>query len=395
MGVKNELERALFLKDSLDKPGLAVKTKVRLSKLHYDVGELEKSRAYAYQALEDAKTYQLTDYVLQAIQQLASSEPEKQSEHFQEYIRLNDSLIDVERMQRDKFARIEYETEQLEKDNIQVKLDNQKLANRNIIIGSAGFFGLMLLGFAYYNYRKKAQRKLLQLQQQEQATKEEILDLIMHQKQAVAKAKTEEQNRIAKDLHDDISGTLSGLNLQLHVFGKKYIKEGKEIFEKYTHQIKDTQERVREISHELSQEKRFDKMDFGLAIQGLFQPLKEQDFKTEITYSEGFSWEKIATKIKLESFRIIQEGIANSLRYAEASEVNLNFNIQNNTYSFELSDNGVGFDKSSTKAKGIGLKNMQKRADYLQARLSIVSAVNQGTKISFEAPIPKVEKSFL
>ena len=395
IGVKKELERALFLKDSLNTPGLTVKTKYRLAKLHYDNGELEKSTAYAYKALNTAKTHSQTSYVLQSIQQLALSEPENQAAHFQEYIRLNDSIIDAERVQRDKFARIEFETEQLEKDNILVKLDNQKLVNRNIIIASAGLFSLMLLGFAYYNYRKKAQRKLLLLQQQEQATKEEILDLIMHQKQAVAKAKTEEQNRIAKDLHDDISGTLSSLNLQLHVFGKKHIpEEGKALFEKYTNQIKDTQQRVREISHELSQEKRFEKMDFGLAIQGLLQPLMDQGTQVNIDYNSTFDWSHVGLPVKLESFRILQEAITNISKYAKASEVNLNFSIENEVYCFALSDNGIGFDTSSNKAKGIGLKNMQKRSARLKGKLTIFSKPNKGTSIKFEVELPKVEKSF-
>jgi len=395
LGVKKELEHALFLKDSLNKPGLTVKTKYRLAKLHYDSGELEKSKEYAYKALNTAKTHNQTSYVLQSIQQLALSEPEKQAEHFQEYIRLNDSIINAERVQRDKFARIEYETEQLEKDNIQAKLDNQKLANRNIIIASAGLFSLMLLGFAYYNYRKKAQRKLFLLEQQEQETKAEILDLIMHQKQAVAKAKTEEQNRIAKDLHDDISGTLSSLNLQLHVFGKKHIpEEGKALFEKYTNQIKDTKHRVREISHELSQDKRFEKMDFDLAIQGLIKTLKDIGIQAKVKYNTAFNWTKVSLPIKLESFRILQEGITNISKYAEASEVNLHFLIENNTYSFELSDNGIGFDTSSHKSRGIGLKNMQKRAKEINANLEIKSQANQGTKIKLSVALPKVEKSF-
>ncbi len=395
IGVKKELERALFLKDSLNKPGLTVKTKYRLAKLHYDSGELEKSKEYAYKALTTAKTHSQTSYVLLAIQQLALSEPEKQAEHFQEYIRLNDSIINAERVQRDKFARIEYETEQLEKDNIQAKLDNQKLANRNIIIASASMFILLLLGFVYYNYRKKAQRKLFLLEQQEQETKAEILDLIMHQKQAVAKAKTEEQNRIAKDLHDDISGTLSSLNLQLHVFGKKHIpEEGKALFEKYTNQIKDTQQRVREISHELSQEKRFEKMDFGLAIQGLLQPLIDQGTQVNIDYNTTFDWSHVSLPVKLESFRILQEAITNISKYAKASEVNLNFSIENAVYCFALSDNGIGFDASSNKAKGIGLTNMQKRSARLKGKLTIFSKPNEGTSIKFEVELPKVEKSF-
>lgn len=394
IGVKKELERALFLKDSLNTPGLTVKTKYRLAKLHYDNGELEKSKAYAYEALITAKTYSQTSYVLQSIQQLALSEPEKQATHFQEYIRLNDSIIEAERIQRNKFARIEYETEQLEKDNILVKLDNQKLANRNIIIASAGLFSLLLFGFVYYNYRKKAQRKLLLLQQQEQATKEEILDLIIQQKYELSLAKSNEQQRISRDLHDDVSGKLSSINLNLFSFKRKVLKDHYPLFDKNLIELQALQKRVREISHDLNQEQHFENTDFGLAVKGVLENLKEQEIDVEYSNSKSFKWNEIPTKVKLQLFRVLQEATANILKHAQATQVTFMADRNEDSAILILKDNGIGFNPAST-TKGMGLQNMQKRMHQVGSKLSITSQKEKGTEIRIHIKIEATVDKFL
>ncbi|WP_315814769.1 ATP-binding protein [Paraflavitalea speifideaquila] len=50
-----------------------------------------------------------------------------------------------------------------------------------------------------------------------------------------------------------------------------------------------------------------------------------------------------------------------------------------------LEDNGKGFDpKITTRAKGIGLSNVKSRVDYLNGKMDIASAINEGTTINIE-----------
>jgi len=206
--VKQDLERALFLKDSLEEPAIAIQTRLRLAEWHFKQKELAMSKLYAQQAYEDAQGHNIINEELQALEWLAKSDPKKQTAYFEEYIHIKDSLIAQERTTRNKFARIEYETQEVEKQNALTQLENEKLVRENIQIAAGSTILVLIIGFVYMNYRKKAREKVLVARQSEQKTKEEIMDLILDQQQELAQVKHQEQNRIAKDLHDDVSGNL-------------------------------------------------------------------------------------------------------------------------------------------------------------------------------------------
>jgi signal transduction histidine kinase len=228
-------------------------------------------------------------------------------------------------------------------------------------------------------------------QQSEKQIQEEIMDMMLHQEQSLAQAKVDEQNRISRDLHDEVSGQLSALNLQMHVFNRKTLKEQYQEFGGFMSGLQKLQKRVREISHDLSQEKHFEAMDFGLAVKGLVEPLKQDNIKTEIQYAIDFEWHLVSTKIKLEIFKILQEAIANILKYAKANTVIIKFSIEDNQFEMCITDDGVGFN-TSAKSKGIGFKNMRERAKRVKGSIDISSKIGQGTKIIFQAKLPKVER---
>lgn len=79
-------------------------------------------------------------------------------------------------------------------------------------------------------------------------------------------------------------------------------------------------------------------------------------------------------------FRILQEFFSNTIRHAKATKLTLQLNFNHNHLNIRAADNGVGFDKTSHE--GIGLKNMQKRAELIQANLDLTSVKNQGTELN-------------
>src|SRR5690606_10290939 len=81
-------------------------------------------------------------------------------------------------------------------------------------------------------------------------------------------------------------------------------------------------------------------------------------------------------------YRIIQEAVNNSLKYATADEVEVNISKGKNHYQIEIADNGKGFDPDSVEM-GNGLNNMKKRAREIGATLQIKSS-KKGTAISLK-----------
>lgn len=96
--------------------------------------------------------------------------------------------------------------------------------------------------------------------------------------------------------------------------------------------------------------------------------------------------------VSLTIFRIIQEACNNIYKYANASEVSINFQFQEDYIIVTIKDDGIGFDleewKKQDKLKfGSGLSTMEERAKLLGGTLEIQSVLEEGTTISLEVPL--------
>ena len=88
-------------------------------------------------------------------------------------------------------------------------------------------------------------------------------------------------------------------------------------------------------------------------------------------------------------FRIIQELITNSLKHAEATEIDVQISFQNDSLQVTVEDDGKGFDKREVSTKGIGLSNIESRIQYLHASVDFISN-DRGTSYTFEIDTKKL-----
>ena len=79
-------------------------------------------------------------------------------------------------------------------------------------------------------------------------------------------------------------------------------------------------------------------------------------------------------------YRIIQEGVNNALKYAEASQISVNLKSESSQYIVSISDNGKGFNEETVEI-GNGLSNIRKRAEVLKGTAIIQSKPAEGTNI--------------
>jgi signal transduction histidine kinase len=84
-------------------------------------------------------------------------------------------------------------------------------------------------------------------------------------------------------------------------------------------------------------------------------------------------------------YRIIQESVNNSLKYADPDTISLDFKKTAAGFELQIADNGKGFNESEIEA-GNGLSNMRKRAKELQGSLQINSEAGQGTTLILSIP---------
>ena len=187
------------------------------------------------------------------------------------------------------------------------------------------------------------------------------------------KTQEAERDRISSELHDDIASKLNIIHLNVHLLKKKlcYEHEVFKIIDQIETSLKQSTDRTRNLSHEL--------MPQLLKKFGIHHALKEMANIINISQvlqltvrSEHLI--KIRDDFKLlHLYRIIQELVNNTLKYAKASTVEINFELdEDNMLVMTYRDNGVGFDPNNVSS-GLGIGNIKTRCELLGGKYEITS----------------------
>ena len=97
--------------------------------------------------------------------------------------------------------------------------------------------------------------------------------------------------------------------------------------------------------------------------------------------------EKLLNKdLKLAVYRILQEQFNNTVKYAKASHVNMSLQTNKSKLKVVYKDNGVGFNPTIKKS-GLGLKNIQNRAETYRGEVNIKAAIGKGFSSNIFFPL--------
>ncbi|RRO21836.1 tetratricopeptide repeat-containing sensor histidine kinase [Flavobacteriaceae bacterium 14752] len=376
------LEKSIKANDSLNNFEGVLQSQTRLARYYKSEKLSQLANTYAQSVYEIAKRKKFIEFELEALRLLAQTDQQNTEKYYEEYIKTKDSVVNHQRRQRGKFARIEYETDQIQMQNEIMKADKAQMEYEKwLIIGASGFSLLILILWFSFKFQK-SKNKRLKAEQEQQKTKEEIYELILKQQSIIKQGKLEEQRRISQELHDGIMGKLSSIRLNLFVLKKKITPEVIEKSMTYVKKIKEVEQEIRQISHNLNKPIHYQNGDFNLVIKELIEDIKSStnNFDYEIEIDENLHWDEIDSNITVEIYRIFQEAFQNIRKYAKADLVNVKINRYNNIVNLVIEDNGVGFD-TSQKSSGIGLKNMMSRAKKINADFKVFSDYHKGTKV--------------
>jgi signal transduction histidine kinase len=331
---------------------------------------------YLKKSLQLAEKQKSSDDIKNSLKLLSVIDNRNAPKYDKRYIILNDSLVKAQRNNRNKFARIEYETSVVEDEN---KILNVKITT--IITGSV-LLCLLLIAIIIYRYINSKKLEIAMLLKQQQA-EEDIFELLKENQIKMNLAKVSEQNRISRELHDGVLNKLYGTRLQLGILNasdEEGIKAKRLI---YVDLLQEIEKEIRDISHDLYSDIFNGAFNYSSLLNNLINEqneLKVTHFLIEI--DSTLAWENITGLVKITIYRIIQEAIQNVIKYAEAKECRIEItNIDNKELQLTIEDNGVGFDSNKKENTGIGLKNMNDRAKILSSKLILTSELGTGTKI--------------
>lgn len=387
-GLPEMFYKSLKIRDSLQLTSGAIANKIHLSEYFASKNDTLKSIQYAKQALVSSRDSKNFRNILIALKQLGVVEPKNASAYSKEYIVINDSLQKAERKMGDKFTRIEYETDEIKDENTDLVVQN-----RNIVY----FFSILTMGglFLFVIKTQKAKHRELMFKQQQQKANEDIYNLMITQQNTIEINRIKEKKRVARELHDGVLGRMFGVRINLDSLNKINDETATAQRNSYLSELKNIEQDIREISHDLNREKSELINNFVAIVNDLFEEQKKT-YKSKLvaTIDSGIKWELVSNSIKINLYRIIQEALQNINKYAGANSIKIELRLDGDNLKLTISDDGIGFNVKTAK-KGIGLQNILFRAGECNGKVDIESNKGEGTTVSLKVPIENINKPIL
>ncbi|SEN46046.1 sensor histidine kinase [Lihuaxuella thermophila] len=204
--------------------------------------------------------------------------------------------------------------------------------------------------------------------------------------QAKREAIFEERQRLARELHDAVSQQLFALSMMLAAMernGQLPEKERARI-SMMKKMALDTQKEMRALLLHL----RPVSLEGQTLTEGLEKLFREYSAKRWM----DIDWEidplpALSKGMEDHLFRIVQEGLSNVLRHAEASKLRVYLKYRDQQLSLRLMDNGKGFDVERMKNTSYGLRSIEERTHEMGGVLKLISLPGKGTQIEIKVPI--------
>lgn len=307
------------------------------------------------------------------------------------YTNLKDSINAQDVEHKISALEVKFKTVEKEKKIIALNAENEKAklsAKNNKLLswlfGIACLFllAVAILGWLFYRSSKKltAQKDVIHRQQIEDIDRKQQIGMV----QAMLNAKDEEQNRVARDLHDGLGGTLAGIKINLSNYAiKKNSCNDPELY-RIMDQMDSSINELRQIAHDMMPEML---LKFGLevSLRELCASLTTE--KLDINFKYLGTKHTLLPQAQITIYRIVQEAIHNAVKHAEAKNILLQCSQTDHTFYITIEDDGKGFDPVNLN-KGMGIQNMKNRVAYLNGEIEILSAENKlGTSINIEVEV--------
>lgn len=202
--------------------------------------------------------------------------------------------------------------------------------------------------------------------------------------EAIISAQETERAEIGMELHDNVNQILGASRLYLSTIIRCPESQKDELINKVSDHILEAIEEIRKLSKSLVSPLQR-RLTLEMAINNLAEDLMlVHDFLINVELP-GFDSTDMDDRFKLNIFRIVQEQLNNIIKYANCKKISIVLSSTNNGIKIEITDDGAGFDTAKQR-KGIGLSNIQSRAELYKGTMELVSSPGEGCRLIIDFP---------
>jgi two-component system sensor histidine kinase UhpB len=200
---------------------------------------------------------------------------------------------------------------------------------------------------------------------------------------AALDAQESERARVARDLHDEVNQSLTGLVLRIEAMRTHAPPE-------FAAELAETREVAGQAMKELLALARqlrptaLDDLGLDAALGGLVEDSGRASGIETSFESEG-ELGTLPDDVQLVTYRIAQEAMSNAIRHAKASSVRVNLSRDADGLELRITDDGAGLDPKRV-GTGLGLAGMRERALLVGGRLELESRPPLGTRVRLTVP---------
>ncbi len=194
----------------------------------------------------------------------------------------------------------------------------------------------------------------------------------------------EDRRRIRRDLHDGLGPVLGGVALRLDAVENALEADpesAREMVQRSRHDITEALADVRRLVHGLRPP--------ALDDLGLLDALRQQVERTRspqlAVEIEADALPQLPAAVEVAAYRIASEGLANTVKHADAANATVRLVGQPGQLLLEVSDDGTGIDP--TVPAGVGLRSIRERAEELGGRAEIMCPPDGGTRVRAWLPV--------
>jgi two-component system, NarL family, sensor kinase len=205
---------------------------------------------------------------------------------------------------------------------------------------------------------------------------------------AVLETQEKEQQRIGKDLHDEMGPLLSAAKLNLEALKASADTRAANSISYINMLLDEAVKGVRNSAHDLMPST-LEKFGLIAAIEELCSRVNNVGKIKILLEHQDLEETELDPLTRLNIYRIIQEIINNTLKHSGASELLLTFDRRKKNLSITTRDNGVGFNPETAR-NGIGLRNIESRVKLLNGEYDVKTGPGQGTQVTISFDTEKL-----